>query len=977
MKKVLLFLSLFFFTISIVSAQNQPIHPTEIGKGTFRGISKPLRDIPAMSRNEFKSMQDKAKDKMLNEKLKYRNYRYASTALPKGPDAAWQRLMGDNPVLENPVSNFDGQNSPYYPPDCNGVAGQNHFMQTINCVYAIYDKSGTLVAGPTNMNQLFGNVPGANDNDGDPIILYDEQADRWVATEFSITGSPNYVLMAVSTTNDPTGTWYQYSFIVSSMPDYPKFSVWRDGYYMGDNNTSGNDIYVFQRDQMLTGGTAQMVGFNNAWRPSSVDGFMCVPPIDNDGPFAPANSPGLFIAFNDDAFGGGTDQLWIYELQVDWSNPTASTFNRTQQIDVVPFDCNFGNNWNNITQPGTSQKVDGVPQVIMNVPQYRNFGSYQTIVCCHTVDVDATNHAGVRWYELRKTTGDWSVRQTGTYAPDSHNRWMGSAMLNGANQIALGYSISSTTEYPGVRFCGQSSTAYAAGNGIMDIPEDTLWVGSYSQTGTNRWGDYSQLCVDPSDNKTFWYTTQYVGPGGSRKTRIGSFKYITNPTITTIPATEVTGQSATLNGNINPQGQPSSWYFQYTKETGDYTDSTALVEAGSGSTGIDISFPLTNLLCNQRYFFRAVASYPGGVIYGARKYFFTLNAPYINVTPPVHNVSIDSGSVKYFVTSNTSWHVTHQSSWFTLTPDSGLANDTIFVTYQQNTSVNPRIDSILVATDSIGISQMVKLSQEGVPPVMIVNPVNINVDTAAGDTAFAVTSNTTWTAVSGSTWCTVNPSGSGDGTITATFEENTSLNVRIDTITVTAPGVPVQIVTITQAAVSPVLAVTPHTQSVGSAEGSTAFTVTSNIGWTVTSDALWCSVTASGSGNGTIVADYAVNGTSEARTATVTVAGSGVPEQTVTVVQAKAPIGIEELQKNEFSLFPNPSNGYVTLMPGKTDKGKLDVTVQDVNGRKVFERSLNGKKQYQLDLSSLAAGYYHVVVKTNGNLTVKKLIITD
>jgi hypothetical protein len=221
------------------------------------------------------------------------------------------------------------------------------------------------------------------------------------------------------------------------MPDYEKFGIWQDGYYMGTNNASTNDIYVFQRSQMLVGGTAQMVGFNNAWRPTTIDGFMCVPPVDNDGAFAPAGSPGLFITLNDDAIGGGSDQLWIYELAVNWTTPVSSTFNRVQQLNVPSFDSNFGANWDNIKQLGTTRELDGIPMVIMNVPQYRNFGTYQTLVCCHTVDVDATDHAGIRWYELRKTSGSWTLRQSGTYAPDGHSRWMGSVMLNGTNEIGL------------------------------------------------------------------------------------------------------------------------------------------------------------------------------------------------------------------------------------------------------------------------------------------------------------------------------------------------------------------------------------------------------------------------------------------------------------------------------------------------------------------------------------------------------------
>jgi len=477
-------------------------------------------------------MEARAKQKLLNPKLENRSYPFAETALPKGPDPVWQRAMGAHGGGSRaPIINFQGQTSPYFPPDANGVVGPNHYMQTINTTYAIYNKSGALVAGPTNMNLLFSGVTGSSCNDGDPIVLYDEQADRWFAAEFSLCGSNDYMLMAVSTTNDPTGTWYAYSFDVADVPDYEKFGVWQDGYYMGTNTYSGNDIYVFQRSQMLIGGTAQAVGFDNPWRPTTIDGFMCVPPVDNDGVFAPAGSPGIFITINDDAIAGGSDQLWIYELDVNWTTPASSTFSRTQQINVAPFDSNFGTDWDNISQLNTTKQLDAIPQVIMNVPQYRNFGAYQTIVCCHTVDVDDTDHAGIRWYELRKTGGSWMVRQQGTYAPDSHSRWMGSIMLNGDNEIALGYSVSSSAIYPGIRYCGQSGIGYEAGNGILDIAESVIQNGSGSQTATNRWGDYSNLSVDPVNDSVFWFTTQYLNSSGSRLTRIASFDIPPGPGI--------------------------------------------------------------------------------------------------------------------------------------------------------------------------------------------------------------------------------------------------------------------------------------------------------------------------------------------------------------------------------------------------------------------------------------------------------------
>ena len=539
------------------------VGPSIIGTGTYHGLTPPLRDLPTITPEQFKAMEESGYER--NDELQNRSYPYAEGALPEGPDPAWQKEMGNTRSGRGLIMNFNGQQSPYYPPDANGTAGPLYYMQTINAVYAIYDKtSGTIVAGPTDMNELFSGLPGSSCNDGDPLVLYDEQADRWLAVEFSICSSNDRMLIAVSQTSDPTGSWHKYSFDVADTPDYEKFGIWPDGYYMGTNNAFGNDIYVFEREQMLNGGTAQFAGFNNPWRPTSIDGFMCVPPLDNDGPAAPAGAPGLFITISDDAIAGGTDQLWIYELEADWVTPNNSSFSRVQQLNVPAFDSNFGNSWDNISQPGTSQKLDGIPMVVMNRPQYRNFGTYETIVCCHTVDLDATDHAGIRWYELRRSGGGWSIRQSGTYGPDEHSRWMGSVSLNGQNEIGLAYSISSTTVYPGIRFCGQSSEAYAAGNGLLDIAEEVIQTASNSQTSSNRWGDYADLSIDPDNDRTFWFTSQYVGSGGSRRTKIASFEF----DIQSLNAAFIVTNSAPCQGdmvNFSDQstGNPISWTWTF------------------------------------------------------------------------------------------------------------------------------------------------------------------------------------------------------------------------------------------------------------------------------------------------------------------------------------------------------------------------------------------------------------------------------
>jgi hypothetical protein len=518
-------IALFLITILSSFAQDGPVNPAITGTMTYWGLTPPLRDLPVITKAEFRKMEaDAAYER--NIELANRSYPFSESALPKGPDPVWQRGMGVTKVDRAPIMNFDGAISPYYPPDANGTAGPLYYMQTINCVYTIYDKAtGSIEAGPTNMNQLFAGVTGSDCNDGDPLVLFDDQANRWLAIEFSLCGSTDRMLIAVSQTSDPTGSWHKYSFDVDDMPDYEKFGIWQDGYYMATNNGSGKDIYVFERSQMLSGGVARFVGFNNPWRPNSMDGIMCVPPIDNDGPYAPIGKPALFIAANDDAVSGGSDQLWIYELDVNWTTLSNSTFDRVQQINVPAFDSNFGNSWDNIPQPATGNKLDAIPMLIMNRPQYRNFGTYETIMCCYTVDLDATDHAGIRWYELRRTSGEWSIRQTGTYGPDQHNRWMGSISMNGNGEIALGYSISSNSVYPGIRYCGQSASENANASGIMDIQESVIQTGSYSQTGYNRWGDYSGMSVDPDDDHTFWFTTEYIGTGDSRLTKIASFQF--------------------------------------------------------------------------------------------------------------------------------------------------------------------------------------------------------------------------------------------------------------------------------------------------------------------------------------------------------------------------------------------------------------------------------------------------------------------
>jgi len=577
MKKIFFCLPLVALLMSppVAIGQDEPISPTKVTTAIYHDVYGPLRDIPALDADALQAHLDREAKVVRNRDLKERNYPFAHLVEQPGPDPIWQRVMGtSNSGLREILQNFGGQNSTSNPPDCNGTAGPDYYMQTINVTYNIYDKEGTLVAGPTPLNSLFSGVPGSSSNDGDPIILFDEQANKWMVAEFSGIFGPDYMMVAVSQTDDPTGLWDRWSWPMNGFPDYMKLGVWRDGYYMGTNTPGGSDIYAFERDVMIAGGSnPKLVQFYNPWRPSS--GFHCVLPVDNDGTFAPEGTPGMFMTINDNAWGGGGDELWVYELDIDWANTNNSTFNRTQQIGVDAFDTNLGSSWDNIPQPATGQKLDGISQILMHRVQYRNFGTSQNIVCNHTVDVDGLDHGGIRWYELEHNGNEWEVRQSGTYAPDGDSRWMGSIAMNGDHEIGLGYSVSSYVTYPSIRFTGQTAAENAQATGLMDVTETSILEGTASQTSSNRWGDYSNINIDPTDDYTFWFTTQYAVSNFTKGTQVASFTMPSAPDVDFVASDTVPTTADTVYFTDLSTGNPFFWSWSFTPANVTYLDGTS------------------------------------------------------------------------------------------------------------------------------------------------------------------------------------------------------------------------------------------------------------------------------------------------------------------------------------------------------------------------------------------------------------------
>ena len=448
-------------------------------------------------------------------------------------DESLQDIMGsgeDGYILQN----WDGVSaSGYAPPDMSGDVGPSHYMEMVNVRFQIWNKTGTSLLGPSNLGTIWSGFPGpwaSSLNDGDPVVLYDEVAGRWFAAQFSLPNYPNgpfYILIAVSQTGNPTGSWHRYGFSFTHMPDYPKFGIWPDGYYMSANsfssgslNYNGTYAAAFDRSQMLNGNTATMVSFLN----SSVTTWSLLPADWNGTITPPSGAPNYFGQKHDNADYGGSDGFDLYQFHVDWVTPANSTFTGPTFLATTAF-----STVNGIPQSGTSQLLDNLSVMTMNRLDYRNFGTHQSMVVCHTIDA-GSSRAGIRWYEFRNTGSGWSIFQQGTYAPaDGLERWMGSIALNSSGDIALGYSVSSSTMFPAIRYTGRM-----AGDtpGVMTLPEETIQAGLGSQTGLSRWGDYTQMVVDP-DGKTFWYVNQYQPSTGSFnwKTRIASMRFgISDPT---------------------------------------------------------------------------------------------------------------------------------------------------------------------------------------------------------------------------------------------------------------------------------------------------------------------------------------------------------------------------------------------------------------------------------------------------------------
>jgi hypothetical protein len=494
--------------------------PSVVSQGIFVGATIPLRAMPTAPEMEAEGF-DYAREIKQKFDPSDQNAVLNENDLPlEGQHQGYQSTQGTRDPL-TVLQNFQGssiQEGQAIPPDPTGAVGPNHYVHAVNSVVKIFDKTGGLLAGPTTLGTFLGN----GNSNGDPIVMYDHLADRFFVSQFNI--GTNSLIIGISQTSDPTGSYNVYDFPLDAFPDYPHYSVWHDGYYLTANKTQGNKTYVLDRQAMIDGDLEPtIIGFNLPQFTRNPFTVISPEPANLIGNDADTDSPAFIVYLQDGAWNGiDFDHLKVWTIETDFVNPNNSTISQPQEIPTAPFDSfirQFGQG--DFRQPNTDQRLDGATGVISYAANYRSFADHNSWVITFNEDMGA-QRGGIRWIELRNTDADstWSIFQEGSYAPnDGESRFMSSAGMDQDGNIGMAYNISSANTYASIRYTGRYD---GDAMGEMTFPEGTIWDGTSWQTNTNRFGDYAHLTMDP-DGVTFWHTSEYFQGVNQWRTRIASF----------------------------------------------------------------------------------------------------------------------------------------------------------------------------------------------------------------------------------------------------------------------------------------------------------------------------------------------------------------------------------------------------------------------------------------------------------------------
>jgi len=502
-----------------LSAQETSVGPTSYSTATYRG------EVPSIASRIADGTFIPAEDieKEYNPKRRDANKAVPGKGLPLNGDPLIKSSTPANRMPSNPpIVQWQAAAASATPTDPTGAVGPDHFVNAWNSSFRIWDKQGNSLTAAASLGNLW---PG--ETSGDPIVMYDNFAERFVITQF--TGNPNGFLFAICQGPDPVNDgWYTFEFgCGSTFPDYPKYSVWSDGYYITSNKNSGSAgtsqvVYAVDRTKMLVGdASAQIIGF--PLPDIATSGFYSPLGFNAIGSTLPPAGNAPIIYMQDDAWGGvGTDHLKVWNIDVNWAFPGSSTISDPQVILTAPFDGLFdGGSFSNLPQP-SGFDIDALQATIMYMAQYRRFGTHNSVVLNFVVDLDGGDDlAGIRWYELRQATdgASWTIYQEGTYAqPDGHSAFSGGICMDVSGNIGLAYTVVSDTQVPGIRYTGRYSSDPL---GQMTLAEETIFDGS-SSNPSSRYGDYAQMTIDPLDDKTFWHISEYFS--GGRRNRVGAFK---------------------------------------------------------------------------------------------------------------------------------------------------------------------------------------------------------------------------------------------------------------------------------------------------------------------------------------------------------------------------------------------------------------------------------------------------------------------
>ena len=525
-----------------------------VTRESSRGPKHPSSSVIEMRPESGSSVRDRG---FSGDRAHHRDDEAASSLLTiPAPNTSFEGLSNQD--------NFNVFGSRVNPPDPVGDVGPNHYVQMINLLFAVYDKAGNRLLGPAHIGSLWAGfaIPDCTDGAGDPIVIYDQTEDRWLLTQFTSRGLnpdtptlPFYNCVAVSVTGDPTGAYYRYAFITQPdpdggyfFPDYPKYGVWSNSYIVttrdiGFDDGYGISVYALEKNKLIAGSPkARAVQFflDSDVIPLNLIGDGLLPPdMDGHRRPSPTGVSAPIVGTQDDGGGYGAtfDALNIWELSVHWRSTPEASLTLAAQLPVASFDsifpCGAPGARDCLPQPGITNPAQYLDTLSYRQRPtwrlaYRNFGKYESLVTNQSVEA-LPGVAGVRWYEIRRTDEGYSVHQQGTYAPaDGVHRWMGSIAQDRQGNMALGYSVvNGVNVFPGIRYTGRM-----AGDplGQMTLGEGVIINGSGVQTTTNsRWGDYTSMNIDPSDDCTFWYVNEYYTAAGQAssaagwQTRIASF----------------------------------------------------------------------------------------------------------------------------------------------------------------------------------------------------------------------------------------------------------------------------------------------------------------------------------------------------------------------------------------------------------------------------------------------------------------------